>query len=75
MKDLGLQGQGYLDNTYHMEVEKVGDITATTLYKNGKIVLYEETTKKNKHLENYCDFEMTKVIKKIHFDENGNIVK
>ncbi len=75
MKDLETQEQGYLDNAYHMEVEKVGDITATTLYKNGKIVLYEETTKRIKHLENYGDFEMTKVIKRIHFDENGNIIK
>ena len=75
MKDLDIQEQNFLDNAYHMEVEKVGDITATTLYKNGKIVLYEETTKRIKHLENYGDFEMTKVIKRIHFDENGNIIK
>ena len=75
MKDLELQGQGYLDNAYHMEVEKVGDVTATTLYKNGKIILYEETIKKIKHLENYGDFEMTKVLKRIHFDESGRIIK
>lgn len=63
------------DNVYHMDVERVGNMTATTLYKNGKIILYEETVKEIKKLENYGDFEMTKVIKKIHFDENGNIVK
>ncbi len=63
------------DNVYHMDVERVGNMTATTLYKNGKIILYEETVKEIKKLENYGDFEMTKVLKRIHFDENGNIVK
>ena len=33
------------DNVYHMDVERVGNMTATTLYKNGKIILYEETVK------------------------------
>lgn len=63
------------DNVYHMDVERVGNMTATTLYKNGKIILYEETVKEIKKLENYGDFEMTKVLKRIHFDENGNILK
>lgn len=64
-----------LAKDYHMNVEIVGDITATTLYKNGQIILYEETTKEIRKLENYGDFEITKVLKRIHFDENGNIVK
>lgn len=64
-----------LNNDYHMNIEIVGDITATTLYKNGQIILYEETTKEIRKLENYGDFEITKVLKRIHFDENGNIVK
>jgi hypothetical protein len=62
-------------NEYHMNVEKVGNVTATTLYKNGRIILYEETVKEIKKLENYGDFEITKVLKRIHFDENGNIIK
>ena len=65
----------YADNDYSMNIEKVGDITATTLYKNGRIVLYEETIKEVKKLENYGDFEITKVLKRIHFDENGHIKK
>ena len=64
----------YAEKAYCMNVEKVGDITATTLYKNGRVVLYEETIKEVKKLENYGDFEITKVLKRIHFDENGNIV-
>ena len=75
MKDLELENYGYLKNNYNMTTEKVGDIVATTLYKNGKIVLYEETTKEIRHLKNYGDFEITKVVKRIHFDENGNIIK
>lgn len=63
------------DNVYHMNVEKIGDVTATTLYKNGKIILYEETVKQIKKLENYGDFEVTKLLKRIHFNENGSIVK
>ena len=62
-------------NIYHMDVEHAGEITATTLYKNGRIILYEETVKEIKKLENYGDFEITKVLKRIHFDENGNIIK
>ena len=65
----------FLEKSYHMEVEKVGDVTATTLYKNGKIILYEETIKETKKLENYGDFEVTRVLKRIHFDENGRIIK
>jgi len=63
------------EKDYYMNVEKMGDITATTLYKNGRIVLYEETTKEIKKLENYGDFEITKVLKRIHFDENGRLQK
>ena len=58
-----------------MNVEKVGNVTATTLYRNGKIVLYEETVKEIKKIENYGDFEITKVLKRIHFDENGNVIE
>lgn len=65
----------YLERPYHMSVEKVGDITATTLYKDGRIILYEETTKVIKKLENYGDFEITKVLKRIHFDEDGKVIK
>lgn len=60
---------------YHMEIEKVGNVTATTLYKNGKIVLYEETIKEVRKIPNYGDFEVTKVLKRIHFDENGSITE
>lgn len=66
---------GDFDNVYRMDIEKVGDVTATTLYKNGRIILYEETIKEVKRIENYGDFEMTKVLKRIRFDEKGNIVK
>ena len=52
------------NNKYNMSVEKIGDIVATTLYKNGRIVLYEETTKEIKKIKNYGDFEITKVLKK-----------
>lgn len=65
----------FRENSYNMTVEKTGDVTATTLYKNGRIVLYEETIKEIKKIENYGDFEITKVLKRIHFDENGNIIK
>lgn len=64
---------GYGTSKYHVEMENVGNIVATTLYKDGKIVLYEETTKEVKHLADYGDFEVTKVLKRIHFDENGQI--
>ena len=64
---------GYGANKYHVEMENVGNIVATTLYKDGKIFLYEETTKEVRHLKDYGDFEVTKVLKRIHFDENGNI--
>lgn len=64
-----------LDNSYHMEVENIGNITATTLYKDGRVILYEETIKEVRRLENYGDFEMTKVLKRIRFDENGRIIK
>lgn len=65
----------FMENSYNMTIEKTGNITATTLYKNGRIVLYEETIKEIKKIENYGDFEITKVLKRIHFDENGNIIK
>lgn len=64
-----------LEKPYYMNVEKVGEITATTLYKNGKVILYEETVKEIRKLENYGDFEVTKVLKRIHFDENGRIIR
>ncbi len=64
-----------LEKPYYMNVEKVGDMTATTLYKNGKVILYEETIKEVRKLENYGDFEVTKVLKRIHFDENGRIIR
>ncbi len=70
MKNFNMQ-----NSTYNMNVEKVGNVTATTLYRNGKIVLYEETVKEIKKIENYGDFEITKVLKRIHFDENGNIIE
>ena len=65
----------FLEKPYSMNVEKVGEITATTLYKNGKIILYEETVKEVKKIENYGDFEITKVLKRIHFDEDGRIIR
>ncbi len=71
MRDLRVDEYGY--DTYSMNVEQVGDITATTLYRNGKIVLYEETTKVTKKIKNFGDFEFTKVLKRIHFDKNGEI--
>ena len=58
---------GYGANKYHVEMENVGNIVATTLYKDGKSVLYEETTKEVRHLK------VSKGLKRIHFDENGNI--
>lgn len=64
----------YADKSYYMNVEKVGDVTATTLYRNGRIILYEETVKKIRKVENYGDFEVTKLLKRIHFDENGNVI-
>lgn len=64
-----------MSSAYHMNIEKAGEITATTLYKNGRVILYEETIKEIKKLENYGDFEVTKVLKRIRFDENGNIIK
>ena len=64
----------FAEKNYNMTIEKVGNITATTLYRNGRVVLYEETVKELKHLKNYGDFEITKVLKRIHFDEQGHII-
>ncbi|MGN1125145.1 MAG: hypothetical protein ACI4SM_03065 [Candidatus Gastranaerophilaceae bacterium] len=75
MEKFDVNAWDYCANNYNMSTEKVGDIVATTLYKNGKIILYEETTKEIKHLENYGDFEITKVLKRIHFDDNGNVIE
>ena len=61
------------EKDYYMDVEQIGDITATTLYRKGKVVLYEETIKEVKRLKDYGDFEVTKVLKRIHFDENGRL--
>ncbi len=74
-KDSDIEIKSCLDNTYRMEVENLGKITATTLYKNDKIILYEETTKEVRKLENYGEFEITKVLKRIRFNENGKIIK
>ncbi|MGN0018308.1 MAG: hypothetical protein ACI37S_04610 [Candidatus Gastranaerophilaceae bacterium] len=74
-KDSDIERKSCLDNTYRMEVENLGKITATTLYKNDKIILYEETTKEVRKLENYGEFEITKVLKRIRFNENGKIIK
>lgn len=73
-KDLDLDSKSCLDNTYHMDVENVGNVVATTLYKNGKIILYEETVKEIRTLENYGEFEITKVLRRIRFNEDGKIV-
>lgn len=64
----------YGANTYYTTVEKNGEVFASTLYRNGKIILYEETKKIIKTLKDYGDFEFTKVIKRIRFDEQGRLI-
>ena len=75
MKNNQQTENAFAENNYNMTIEKVGDVTATTLYRNGRIVLYEETVKEIKKIDNYGDFEVTKLLKRIHFDEYGNIIK
>ena len=69
------ESENLTEKDYYMNVEQIGDITATTLYRKGKVILYEETVKEVKKLKDYGDFEVTKVLKRIHFDENGHIYK
>lgn len=64
----------YCKNDYNVMTERVGDMVATTLYRNGLIVLYEETVKEKIILDGYGEFEITKVMKRIHFDENGKLL-
>lgn len=61
-------------NDYNVMTERVGDMVATTLYRNGLIVLYEETIKEKINVNGYGEFEITKVMKRIHFDENGKLL-
>ena len=67
------ESENLTEKDYYMNVEQIGDITATTLYRKGKVILYEETVKEVKKLKDYGDFEVTKVLKRIHFDENGRL--
>ena len=64
----------YCTNDYNGMTERVGDMVATTLYRNGLIVLYEETVKEKIDVSGYGEFEITKVMKRIHFDENGKLL-
>ena len=52
----------YCTNDYNVMTERVGDMVATTLYRNGLIVLYEETVKEKIDVSGYGEFEITKVI-------------
>ena len=64
----------YCTNDYNVMTERVGDMVATTLYRDGLIVLYEETVKEKIDVSGYGEFEITKVMKRIHFDENGKLL-
>ncbi|MBR2525690.1 hypothetical protein IKE67_04420 [bacterium] len=68
-----IESENLTEKDYYMNVEQIGDVTATTLYRKGRVVLYEETIKEIKHLKDYGDFEVTKVLRRIHFDENGRL--